>query len=85
MTIIEFMAAIRPFPEAKHYFVGVDLAAILADTSGGTGFGGAEFVWYREISVEEARAIGVRGLQNGIRAILEQDCSSFKLDSPWAC
>ena len=80
MIIVEFTAS-RPLTPKKHYFIGKDVSAILADTASGKEFGGARFSSYRVITLEEARTLGVGFLDRGIERI-KRGTLSFKLDSP---
>jgi hypothetical protein len=81
MVLIEFTSPNFPSKGAKHHFVGVSYGAVMADTNGGKKFGFASFSFHREITEEEARALNLGLLEEGIAAVRE-GCQSFKLDTP---
>lgn len=82
MIFVEFVSSNYPRPGAKHYFVGVDLGAILADTQGGEKFGFANFTSHQEITEEGARGLKLGFLDEGISSVNEGTSTSFKLKTP---
>lgn len=81
MVIIEFVSPNYPHAGAKHHFVGASLDDVLADTKGGKQFGFADFSSHREIAEQEARALQLGYLEQGISAV-QRGCKSFKLETP---
>ena len=78
MVFVEFISSNGSRVGAKYYFVGASLDDVLADTNGGKGFGFVAFSSHRQITEEEARALQLEFLEQGISAVRE-GCKSFKL------
>lgn len=72
-TFIEFISK-----NGNNYFVGSSAADILADTNGGTKFGGFSFSSHREITEEEVRLLNFECLDVGIKAV-QDGCKSYMI------
>ncbi len=81
--VVEFIASDYPEKDAKHYFIGASLEAILRDTNQGKEFGCfAKFSSYRVILLGEAKKLGLGYYEKGYMAVTTGLCKSYKLDTP---
>ena len=77
-----FMKFVQSVPHPYiYYFVGQDLASVLADTEQGKGFGGAKLDSYSVITLIEAQSLELGLLDKGIKAVMA-GCLSYLLQSP---
>lgn len=82
MVFVEFVSSNYPYVGAKHHFIGASLGDVLAETDGGKEFGFAKFSSHRVTTEEEARNLGLGYLEQGIIAVLEGGCKSYKFCTP---
>lgn len=85
MVIIEFVEIVQiegsgMAETRKIYFVGQSIEDVLADTQNGTKFAiPSKLSPPRQISVDEARALNLDGLENGMSAVISGAAKSFYL------
>jgi hypothetical protein len=81
MVVVEFEQRDYPEPEQtrKRYFIGRSIPDILADV---VSFDFKRLSAPKEISIDEARSLGVQLLKDGIEAITRGSSKSFCLRRP---
>lgn len=82
MVFVEFVSSNYPHAGAKHYFVGASLGDVFADTKDGKEFSFAHFSSYRQITEDEARALNLGFLEEGISCVQRGECKSYSLKTP---